>query len=143
MLPFKETIPDDYEIWVIAGYIGQFPLANRAFECHSWEVEYGDVWEEFMNDPWCDLYVPEYLINTYPKASLIPCDEFFPDYGSTISYMIAQAVKERVDEIRLFGVGMCDEYEHQRPSAFYWLGVANGLGIKTGGLMKEVWYGRT
>ena len=36
---------------------------------------------------------------------------------------------------------MCDEYEGQRPSAFYWLGVANGLGIKTSGLLTEEMYG--
>jgi len=89
--------------------------------------------------------VPEHLAHIYPKALLIPTEglakKYFRSFGSTISYMLAQAIHERVDEISLYGVGMCDEYEGQRASATYWLGVANGLGIKTSGLLEEETYG--
>lgn len=55
-----------------------------------------------------------------------------PYLRSTIDYMIAQAILEGVDEIRVYGINLATttEYANQRPSAEYWLGVAHGRGIK-------------
>lgn len=142
-------IPDDHEIWIIAKYISYFPKYDRAFECH--EREPAGILKMISDELW--FYVPEHLSYLYPKAQFIQCDRlanrFFRSFGSTISYMLAEAISEiyhrtgeyEGSEIALYGVGMCDEYEHQRPSAFYWLGVANGLGIKTSGLLTEERYG--
>lgn len=145
MAEFSEQIPDDHEIWIIALYIGHFTKCHRAFECHEQINEGSGVLKMFIADPWVEFYVPEHLAHIYPTAEPIQTEllgsRYFPTFGSTISYMLAQAVYEKVDEIALYGVGMCDEYEGQRPSAFYWLGVANGLGIKTSGLMTEQTYG--
>lgn len=141
MADFTEEIPKDHEIWVIAKYISHFPRYDRAFECHDYEP--CSVLRMIADEPW--FYVPEHLSYLYPKAQYIPVEEiankYFRSFGSTISYMIAQAIHEGADEISLYGVGMCEEYEGQRPSAFYWLGVANGLGIKTSGLLTEEMYG--
>lgn len=50
---------------------------------------------------------------------------------STASYMLALALYEQVDEIKLLGIYMQQgtEYEHQRPSIEYLLGAAKGMGI--------------
>lgn len=141
MADFTDEIPGDSEIWVIAKYISHFERYDRAFECHNNEPN--GVLKMIADEPW--FYVPEHLAHVYPKAQLILVEElankYFRSFGSTISYMLAQAIHERPEEIALHGVGMCDEYEGQRPSAFYWLGVANGLGIKTSGLLTEEMYG--
>lgn len=141
MADFTDEIPDDHEIWVIAQYLPYFTKYDRAFECHDNEPT--SILKMIADEPW--FYVPEHLSYLYPKANYIPVEElankYFRSFGSTISYMLAHAIYEGVDEISLHGVGMCDEYEGQRPSAFYWLGVANGLGIKTSGLLEEFTYG--
>lgn len=146
MSPFTEEIPEDFEVWVIALYIGHFMRHDRAFECHEQPPTKNSA-KDFINDPWVPFYVPEHLADIYPKAKLIPIKEITKKYqcsfGSTISYMLAQAIHEEVDEIALFGVRLDakDEYIQQKPSAYYWLGVANGLGIKTSGLLVEETYG--
>jgi hypothetical protein len=141
MADFTEQIPDDYEIWIIAKYISHFERYDRAFECHDREPD--SVLKMIADEPW--FYVPEHLAYLYPKAQLIPVEElankYFRSFGSTISYMLAQAIHEKPEAIVLYGVAMADEHEGQRPSAFYWLGVANGLGIKTSGLLTEEMYG--
>lgn len=148
MADFTDKIPDDHEIWVIALYIGHFSKYSRAFECHEYEPENNTTWHMFMDDPWTELFVPEHLGYLYPKAQLIPteamAEKYSRSFGSTISYMIVQAVHEGVDEIALYGVDMEKEtkYSNQQPSAYYWLGVANGLGIKTRGLVIDETYGR-
>lgn len=147
MSSFDEKIPDGYEIWIIALYIGHFDKYHRAFECHEHMDENSSVLKMFANDPWVPFYVPEHLVHIYPTATLIQTEEmakkYFRSFGSTISYMLVQAIHEQVDEIALYGVDMNleDIYHTQRPSAYYWLGVANGLGIKTSGLMAEEIYG--
>ena len=147
MAEFTEQIPDDYEIWIIALYIGHFDKCSRAFECHEHMDENSSVLKMFVDDPWVTFYVPEHLAHIYPTATPIPTEEmakkYFRSFGSTISYMLAQAIHEKVDEIALYGVDMDleDIYHTQRPSAYYWLGVANGLGIKTSGLLAEEIYG--
>lgn len=145
MADFTNTIPEDHEVWIIALYISHFDRYDRAFECHEHGNKDSSVLKMFIDEPWVPFYVPEHLLHLYPTATPIQTEEmgtkYFRSFGSTISYMLIQAIHERVDEIALYGVGMCDEYEAQRPSAFYWLGVANGLGIKTRGLLEEVIYG--
>lgn len=145
MADFNEVIPQDHEIWIIALYLSHFERYDRAFECHEQMDQSSSVLKMFIDDPWVPFYVPEHLAHIYPKGTLIPTEaiakKYFRSFGSTISYMLAQAIHEEVDEIALHGVGMCDEYEHQRPCVFYWHGIANALGIKTSGLMEEVTYG--
>lgn len=59
-------------------------------------------------------------------------------YTNTISYQIALAIMEGAVEIGIYGVDMMtggggvinNEYGYQRPSCEYWIGVAEGLGIK-------------
>jgi len=146
MAAFTEEIPEDFEVWVIALYIGHFMRYDRAFECHEQPPTKNSA-KDFINDPWVPFFVPEHLIHIYPNAIPMQTEHMAKKYkrsfGSTISYMLAQAIYEEVDEISLFGVTLDakDEYIQQKPSAYYWLGIANGLGIKTSGLMIEETYG--
>ena len=66
-----------------------------------------------------------------------PLEEIYDKYKSkyftsSIAYMIAYAIYCKVDSIRLEGIGLdyADEYMHQKPAVAYWLGRAEGEGIK-------------
>lgn len=56
----------------------------------------------------------------------------FPYLTSTMAYMLAQALLEGVDEIRLAGIEMVigTEYVHQKPCLEFYLGMAIGMGVK-------------
>ena len=72
----------------------------------------------------------------------IPCSVPFPrfeleeKYGAyftnTISWEIALALHIGVDEIHIYGVNMATdiEYQSQRPSCEYYIGLARGKGVK-------------
>jgi hypothetical protein len=53
-------------------------------------------------------------------------------FTNTISWMIALAIYEGAQEISIYGVDMAvsTEYEAQRPSCEYFIGIAEGMGIK-------------
>ena len=53
-------------------------------------------------------------------------------FTSTISYMIAYAIYKGFTEIFLYGVALngADEYKAQRQAVEYWIGIAEGRGIK-------------
>lgn len=52
---------------------------------------------------------------------------------STISWQIATAILLGFEEIHVYGVDMAQdtEYSEQRPCVEYWLGIAQGMGIRT------------
>jgi len=72
----------------------------------------------------------------YPDSIAFPLDEMlsqFRDYYTcTCSYEMALAIAMRPDEIGIWGVNMAidSEYGSQRPSCEYWIGLAEGRGIK-------------
>lgn len=57
------------------------------------------------------------------------------EFSSTVSYMLALALWQQVDELALYGIDFAGkdvagiERRYQRPGAKYWVGVARGLGI--------------
>lgn len=90
----------------------------------------------YMQKFWPDM-VPNSV--PYPLQELIA---FFKEKGlshdisryltNTISIEIALAIMEGFSEIQVWGVDMAvgTEYQHQRPSCEFWLGIAAGMGIK-------------
>lgn len=72
----------------------------------------------------------DYADEEYPYDEIV--SRFGIDYFSnTIAYMIALAVYEGYERIRLYGVDMAlEEYKREMPSVEFWLGVAVGQGIK-------------
>ncbi len=83
--------------------------------------------------------IPVYLQKKHPavKCSVeYPLEEAIEQFGgyytNTISYMIALAIMEGFEEIGIYGIDMSvsEEYNAQRPSCEYYLGIAKGKGIK-------------
>lgn len=62
------------------------------------------------------------------------CAEVFgqPYFTNTIAYMIAYALLKGAKEIDLYGINQASssEYFYEKAGVEYWLGVANGLGVK-------------
>lgn len=103
-----------------------------------------------------EMYKPENILRKYPNQKFItvetiegltnqdkyPLDEiksFLCEHGanenylmSSISYMLAYAIYQNVDEIYLYGVDMIasDEYAYQRSNCEWLIGIAQGKGIK-------------
>ncbi len=96
----------------------------------------------------CPVYMQDVNPNV-PRSVRFPLEEMLRTYAArgltgaryftnSISFMIAYAVYEGLvcghqwDEIHIYGVDMAvgDEYIAQRPSCEYWIGIAEGMGVK-------------
>lgn len=83
------------------------------------------------------LYVDPSRMDLSPSTIEYPMDEieaYFPRkyLENSIAYMIALAIYEGCDEIGLWGVHMTGraQFEFELPSVAYWMGFAEGRGIK-------------
>jgi hypothetical protein len=72
-----------------------------------------------------------------PLSEPFPLDESVKEFGmpyftNTIAYMIAYALLKGAQEIELYGVNQAGshEYMEERGGVEYWLGIANGRGVK-------------
>ena len=80
------------------------------------------------------IYCQE-VYKEFPSAVEYPIKKMRKKYGdfytSTLAYMMALAIDEGFDHIELYGYDMeaDTEYKHQRDSAEYFIGYAEGLGI--------------
>jgi len=84
----------------------------------------------------CPLIGP-FRYEEIPLSERFPLEECFKEFGmpyfsNTISYMIAYAILKGAKEIDTFGVNQASssEYFYEKAGVEYWLGVANGRGIK-------------
>lgn len=97
---------------------------------------------------------PIYMLEAYPEVHNVvryPIEEIHQEFGyyllkdhpegyadeqdyitSSMGFMMALAIMEDYDLIELYGIEMQQgsEYFWQKPSGLYWMGVANGRGIK-------------
>lgn len=94
---------------------------------------------EAMLQRYAKMDCPVYLFKEHPQIPntlSFPYEELVEEFGSyfnnTISWMIAFAIREGFEEIHIYGVDMAhsSEYGSQRPSCEYFLGIAQGRGIK-------------
>ena len=132
----------DVEIWALNDCYTFLTHWDRWFEIHGKDVWIADGKDhvEFLKS----IQVPVYMIQHYPEipnSVRYPMEDitelFFPGakhayLASSIDYMMALAIAEGVDEIKLYGVNMATstEFLHQRPSCEFWMGIAMGRGIK-------------
>lgn len=72
-----------------------------------------------------------------PLSEAFPIEECVKQFGlpyftNTIAYMIAYALLNGAKEIELYGVNQAGshEYSEERGGVEYWLGIANGMGVK-------------
>lgn len=137
--PFNDP---EWEIWSLNGAFEQIPRYDLWFEFHSWEgmakegLHPGYFQNLLKAAEGGKLYSTEAFPN-HPNVRLFPKEEvkalcYRPYFTSSIAWMIGLAILEGVDEIGIWGVDMAgkEEYERQRPSCEYLLGLAQGKGIK-------------
>lgn len=136
----------DFEIWSFNNDMELVEHAARHFEMHELDVydrkALGDAKPspEYLRALHDGLGIPVYMLKeekTIPGSIAYPVNEmvreFETDYfTNSISYMLALAISEQVDEIHLYGIDMALQHESawERPSIEYFLGYARGAGIK-------------
>jgi hypothetical protein len=144
----KDKAPFDdpsYEIWVCSGgNMGSAKRVTHWFELHAL-VELNAP----ENQGWCVPYMewlrkqpfPVWMLepnDLVPQHLIFPARELLAEFGrewftSSIAWMIAFAVAQKVDEIAIFGVDMASDHEYyttQRAGCRRWIEIAQGRGIK-------------
>lgn len=144
---WANSLDSDVEVWAM-NMCHRFLLpgkASRWFQMHHrmHNAENGEPpghfgrpldHDEFLQSAAIPVYMQEVdpLIPTsvrYPLEAITA--HWRPYFTSTLPYMIALALHEGVDELRLLGIYLNTsvEYRDHRPCVEYWLGVAEGLGV--------------
>ena len=153
LTPFAD---ESIEIWGCNELGAVFPHAGQRwdvwFNLHDREVieKVGQERMAFLKNQTVPVYMKEEHEDV-PAAVAFPFDEIREWAGrdyftSSIAWMVAFAVMQEYKEIHIYGVDMAleSEYGYQRPCCDYWLGRAEGLGIKvfdpaSSRLLKGVW----
>jgi hypothetical protein len=133
--PFKDK---NIDIWGVATMVGHKPVtrADRLFEMHTpdrW-MNRKDAINEFVDKTGCDVYMHDVTpeIKNSKKFPLEWLDKHFRRYyTNSLSYQIALAILEGYGNMQLYGVHFAtnSEYEYERPSLEYYLGIAEAKGI--------------
>ena len=120
-----------WEIWACSNAAVDYPRVDHLFEIHNleWALERGEDLDDWLvkarkiNNIW--VLRPT---RHFPDAKLIPYVELLAHFGpyfftSTIAWMMAKAIHEKVDVLGMFGVSMSasSEYGFQRPGCQYFL----------------------
>lgn len=150
--------PYDDLSWKIWDMSANFQYGKRFdlfFEVHTLEVlkaythlspSYTDKYTTFLKSAGKAL-IAGHPSEAWPDAQIYPISEilhhFDDDYFTcTFAYMMAFAIYQHdksisdggvgISEIGIWGVDMAvdEEYNHQKPCAEHWIGVAKGRGIK-------------
>jgi len=141
LAPFNDP---EYEIWILNDMYSYIPRYDVLFEIH--EINHlrkfyirNSVTKKCHLDEMAKLTKPIYMQQHHeaiPASIEYPLNEIQEEFGgyftNTISYMLALAIKHGYDHISLFGVNMAGdtEYNTQRPSCEYFIGLARGQGIE-------------
>jgi len=125
---------ESWEIWTLNDMHTIAPRMTRLFELDP-VIELPHYSYDFHRN---NTVVPIWMMfpqDDFPAAVQYPHEVIVKEFGryftSSISWMLALAIYEGVDEIALYGVDMAhsSEYGHQRPSCEYFIGLARGKGI--------------
>lgn len=116
------------------------PRADAWYEIHTQDQFEADIVPGTDYHSWLKTCpIPVYMVKHFdwiPNSVEYPIEDRAARFGdyfySTISYMIADAIAWGMEEIGIWGVDLAHdtEYEYQKPSAEYLLGIAKGMGIK-------------
>lgn len=146
-LPFTDPRWASAEIWSLNHNWPYLPKDrwDRWIDIHdpAWSATKGlkpEVWadqESFLKKKHGKPIFMQRHYEDYPDSVAYPLADVVKRFGrryftSAMAYLIALALYEGCDEIGLFGADMRgdEEYAMQRPCAEYWLGRAEGMGIK-------------
>ena len=149
--PFTDP---EYEIWTVNNLYQFVPRQDRIFEIHQrwrWAGEvHGMAGAEYLgylqtcgipvynNEKYDDIptsirYPLETMVKEFgvQRTGLVNPDTRDGYFTNSISYMIALAIYEKFETIEVYGVDMAvgSEYNDQRPSCEYYLGICKGRGI--------------
>jgi hypothetical protein len=134
MAPYDDK---SWQIWGTQNRLPQYKRLDLAFEVHA-EKHYPTkkLFKQYRK-----LYGPQ--IKALLDANKLIWPDNYPYEEATslrgrwtlqgaISYMIAYAILQNVDEIAIYGVDLVDNHEYltQRPHVEGWIGFAEGRGIK-------------
>jgi hypothetical protein len=151
LFPYSE----EYELWSMNNLFNKFPKIPWSlwFELHDIKKR-GSIYyrrgykhypignSQTVNEYLSNINLLDCPVFMQKKRKIIknslafPFKELIKKYGSywgcSFAWMTAFAIEEKVDEIAYFGVALNGaEYYYQRPSTEYYIGIAQGLGIKT------------
>ena len=143
--------PLEGEIWSINNFCIAYPKIpwTRIFEVHAFTCNNG-VWlrrgESSFRGMSIDAYInslnatklPVYVLPhpecPFPTAVIINIKDrrYRSFFSTTVSYMLATAIDENFESVELIGIdlSLTEEYRNQRPSVTYFVGLAEGRGIK-------------
>jgi hypothetical protein len=127
---------ESWEIWGLSRQYGWMPKWHRWFELHPLQRfrEKCPDYVGWLGKAKCPLYVQE-VTDELPNATRFPIEDFRRQYGTyvtnSISFMLGFALMQGAKQIALYGVDMAygSEYEYQRPSVEYFIGLARGAGV--------------
>ena len=129
-----------FELWGMnQGHLNFKRRADRWFEMHMPEAT-ADIRDPGYIDFLKACPIPIYMIqryDEYPNSIRFPIEDALRLAGrdyfmSSVSYMMALAIMEGFEEIHLYGINLAigDEYFYEKPNAEWWIGIAQGMGIK-------------
>lgn len=142
----------EYELWGMNQAYEHFQRRpDRWFELHLPDAREDVAVPTYLADlP--KLGCPVYMIDVDPSVPLsvkYPRERVTrsrPYFTSTAAFMVALAIAENFEEIALYGIDCTigGEYEYQKPCLEWWIGQAEGLGIrvvipKTSALLKSAY----
>ena len=136
MAPFKDG---GVEVWTMNDAFAWIPRATRWFEIHERSV-YDNPARRTAGyiEHLANFHGPVYMQYPDPRIpNAVPFDmaamqaKYGTVFGSSFAWMIALAIEEGFKRIELYGCDLASatEYEEQRESTTYWIGMARGLGI--------------
>ncbi len=133
-----------YEFWALNDMFKVLPdgAADRWFQIHTRTVASEPT--KFSPEgclEWCKTAtIPVYMQEHYgdiPMSVKYPLDEILAKFKrryftSTPAYMVALALYEGFEEIKLFGIDMSvgTEWGIEKPCMEYWIGRAEGMGVE-------------
>jgi hypothetical protein len=135
----------NWEIWGLPWVT--YPRVDLMFDVHTQAFADCAGVEWFRKDTWHPTFMAEHgnvptycepcrrhLFPAYRDYPLDAIKEWLPFHylENSIAYQLAFAIHEEVDEIGMWGVHMwgSGEYQAERPSITYLVGLAQGRGIK-------------
>lgn len=127
-----------FEIWGVNELYKIVPRVDVLFELHDYEFlvskERNQEHLQWLRKAKIPIFMQQRFADI-PQSVPFPKDEIIQEFGryftNSISWMIAMAIWVNAEEIHLYGVDMAtnEEYQHQRPSVEYFIGIARGRGI--------------
>lgn len=144
LAPFADP---EFEIWGLNELYAHIPRWDRWFELHNRTLYENDRNRtsqhiEKLKAMTCPVYMHQRHEDIpgsvpYPMAAICqafanPCPEARPYLTNSITYMILLTILEGFKELHIYGVDMAhdSEYNSQRPSCEWAVGIAQGRGIK-------------